>query len=161
MLVTPRKFPYNASYIEMGLCAAIASAAAYCLAQEAMTNDRGLTIDIIINLDAAGATNFYWILCACCAIGASFAVASMLMRSFRPKELAIDELGLTLPSGFMLVKTTRVNFNEITNLTETKIRRETFLYLHTASAKFTIMASLLPSKDDYEDIKQFLITKFK
>ncbi|MDR3613292.1 MAG: hypothetical protein P4L53_06985 [Candidatus Obscuribacterales bacterium] len=161
MLVVPRKYPYNASYKRMILCGAIVTLMGYCLAQAAMTNDRGLSIDYIINFDTSGATIFYWSLCGFCVLGGLVAILAMVIRRVSPKELEIDDNGITIPYGFMLSKTKRVNFSEISNITETVISRQTFLNLYTPAGKVALMESLLPEKNDYEDIKEFLQLKLK
>jgi hypothetical protein len=155
------EFPYNASYKKMILCGAIIALMGYWLAQSAMTNDRGLSIDYIINFDTSGATIFYWILCGFCVLGCLVAIFAMVSRRVSPKELVIDDDGITIPYGFMLSKTQRVKFNEITNITETVVSRQTFLYLYTPAGKVALMESLLPEKNDYEDIKEFLQLKLK
>jgi hypothetical protein len=161
MLVTPRKYLYNASYLKMTLCGAVAAFAAFFFAHEAMTNDRGLSIDYIINFDVTGATIFFWVLCGVCAFGTVIAILAMIARLVSPKELEIDDNGITIPCGFMLSKTKRVEFLEITDLTETVVSRQTLLYLYTAAQKVCLTASLLPDKEAYEDIKEFLQLKLR
>ena len=159
MLVVPRKFPYNASYKKMILGGVIAAVAAYALAQMAMTNDRGLSIDYIINLDTTGATIFDWACAGFCAVGCLISIAAMANTRFSPKELKIDENEIIIPYGFFQSNTRRIGYGEITGLSETTVSRQTLLYLHTPSGKVAILESHLPSKDDYEDVKQFLVRK--
>lgn len=161
MLVTPRKYSYNASYVTMTICAVASIVGAVFFTQQAMTNDRGLVIDYIIKLDTNWATGLYWFFTVFCVIGVLVSVLAMVRRTMKPRELCVEEDEMTVPHGLFQMKTTQVKYSNITDIEETFISRQAMLTLHTTAGKLVIAQSLLPAKDDYEDIKQFLIRKLQ
>jgi hypothetical protein len=157
MLIIPSKHPYNASLKAMALCGLFFGICAVFYWQQGLTNDRGMIINGIITFDTFQSTVFYWVLFAC---SAGFVLIAMLAAARRikiPREIEFDEKGINLPYGLMQMKTTRVLYSDIMDLTETKIYSQLYLTLTTPSGKYNISRSLLPDKETYNDIQAFLI----
>jgi hypothetical protein len=121
-----------------------------------LNNDRGAIIEHIITLDTGQATVMYWWFVGFMVIGVILAIFSLVRTFTNPKFVRLDADSVVLPYGFMQRLTARIPYSSIDNITETQVSRNRFLYLHTRNKKYPLMASLLPSKQVYEEIKAFL-----
>ncbi|HEY9716411.1 MAG TPA: hypothetical protein V6C69_02995 [Trichormus sp.] len=156
MINVPCTFQYNAKPVTMGLCVAVCCLCAWFFTNEALNNDRGAIIEHIITLDTGQATVMYWCFVGFMVIGVILAIFSLVRTFTNPKFVRLDADSVVLPYGFMQRLTARIPYSSIDNITETQVSRNRFLYLHTRSKKYPLMASLLPSKQIYEEIKAFL-----
>jgi hypothetical protein len=159
MIQLPCKIPYTPGWtfiIGSGLFFAVCGAS---LAEEASTNDRGLVLEGIFHFSPQGATVSYWVLAGFSAL---FVLTTILLAGVRitiSPFLEITSDAVIIPHGFLLRKTSRVQYSTIAALSEIVVKRHKLLRIRTPTGKFAINSSLLPSRNLYTEIKQFLIER--
>jgi hypothetical protein len=155
----PCEYPYKPAAGRMIICAIVAGIGCAFLANQALHNNAGLIINGIFRFDQNGATGVYWFLAAACGVGTLLGIMGAIQSMTDPKVLRLDAETLTLPHGFLLKETARIQYSAIKALSEQQVSSQTMLHLATHSGKYTLMASMLPSKDDYVAIRTFLASK--
>ncbi len=63
---------------------------------------------------------------------------------------------LLVPHGWFQKKHSRILLAEIERVSEVDTSGQRFLYVFSAGLKYTISASLMPTKDSYAELKEFL-----
>jgi hypothetical protein len=157
----PCKFPYNPRLAISLACIGFFAACSAILTHEAQTNNRGLLIDYVISLDAHGATVFYWILATFAVLFVLTGLGLIVRRFTAPKMLELQADSLVLPHGFFQSRTTRIHYSEITSLYEQRLSRQTLLRLTTRQGMFSLVAALLPNREIYLGVRDFLMTRVR
>ncbi len=152
----PRKYAYNPKWWAILASAAFFGACAAFMGYKAAHNSAGVIINGLVTLGPAGATVFYWIVAATAGLFVLAAIAITLRRILSPKVLELTTDSLLLPYGFLQKKTSRIAYADIQRVEEIQISGQTFLYVTAGGLRFTITASLLPDKDSYTAISNFL-----
>jgi hypothetical protein len=159
MINPPCQFSYNPKWRTIVLCSVFFGAGAAIFFNEASNNDSGVIIDNLITLDTHGASTFYWTLFGCSVMFVVLAAFLLLRKLLSPRMITVDEQHISLPHGLLQSKTKRIAYAQIKKLWEKRVSRQTFLYLQTADGKYSIIESLLPNKQSFEEIKDFLISR--
>jgi hypothetical protein len=118
----------------------------------ALTNDRGLILNGIIELETGDATIFYWVLTAVCVAfvaGAGFGVVRALGA---PGEVVLDATAITAPKRGTGRTTSTVPFAQITDLRITDVNSQKFLTIHHTGGKLAIMRSMMPDRAAFEEL---------
>jgi hypothetical protein len=124
---------------------------------DAANNDRGLIINNIIELETASATIFYWVMFAFCALFVGSGLLIIGLRVFVKQHISYSEQAIYLPTSRWTEMTTRIPFDQITNLEIHTVNRQKFLYIYSASDKRrSIVASMMPSTTDFEELCEVL-----
>jgi hypothetical protein len=155
----PRRFTYNPQWAVIAACALFFGAIAALMVYKALHNERGLIINGIITLGPAGATVFYWVMAGLSALFVISAFLLIVRRAANPQVLEFTDEAVLLPYGFLQPRVSRIPYAEIKRVWEVKVSGQTFLYLATGGQKFSIMASLLPDRDSYQTIKDFMSSR--
>jgi hypothetical protein len=153
---TKQEYQYRPTWTLIVSVAAFFGLAAVVLSSAAMENDRGLIINGIIHLDPEGATVFYWALTAC---SAGFVVIAAFLARHRfvfRQRLAFGSTGLIVPASRWSQEEKEIAYRDISALSEAKISGQRFLYITHSEGKYTINASMLPSKDAYAEFCELL-----
>jgi hypothetical protein len=73
--------------------------------------------------------------------------------------LAFTTDAILLPSSRWSSEETAIPYNEIVKLSSVEMNGQRFLYLYRNNTKFTITASLLPSRESFDEVCIFLEKK--
>jgi len=152
----PKTYSYNPKATTIILCVLFFGACAAVLGWKAATNDRGLILNGIFTFSEGGASIFYWILAA---LSVGFVLIGFLLtiqRAIGSVSLEITDSWVSIPHGFIKKKITKVEFADVTDLSETEVQGQRFFYLHTPKKKYCLNRALMPSKDQYEEAKVFI-----
>lgn len=127
------------------------------IGNKALGNQVGLTINGILQLGPKGATVFYWILCV---LSLGFVAAAAFLsfhRLTRQQRLAFTADAIFLPSSRWSSDEIAIPYHEIVKLATAEISGQRFLYLYrNDNTKFTITASLLPTKVAFDEVRTLL-----
>ena len=140
-----------------GACTAI-------LAHMAMTNDRGLILDAIIEMNAAHATIFYWVL-ACLSGGfvvlGLLGAAELLLSPEKP-FLRLTPQEVIIPPYLFRREALTIPFSDIVDMSEIVVQKQHFLTLRYGdSKKIQIKYDWLPDDAAYQQVKLFIAQRVK
>lgn len=137
-----------------GLCAAV-------LGAKANANNRGVTINGLIELDADGATTFYWVLAA---LSAGFVAASgalLVMRIGNPQRVALTRDSLLVPRSRWSKEEQGIDYRDIDGFSTSEVNGQRFLTIHHSTGKVNLAASMLPAKEDLDEIRKELMARIE
>jgi hypothetical protein len=146
------QYDYRPKWTLIILCALFFGACALVLAVKANGNERGLTINGIIELSAESATVFYWVLAA---LSIGFVAAAGFLAIVRltvHQRIALGETSITIPRSRGSSEETVVPFGEIVELSTSEVSGQRFLKIVHNGGKFTLTASMMPRKEDFDEI---------
>ncbi len=147
-----RQYDYRPKWTIIVFCALFFGACALVLGSKADGNDRGLIINGIIELSTENATIFYWVL-ATLSIG--FVVAAGFLAVVRltvHQRIGLVETSITIPRSRWSSDEVVVPFGEIVELSASEVSGQRFLKITYKGGKFTLTASMLPKKEDFDEI---------
>jgi hypothetical protein len=147
-----RQYDYRPKWTIIVLCALFFGACALVLGAKANGNDRGLIINGIIELSAGGATVFYWVLAA---LSIGFVVVAGYLAIIRltvHQRIALSETSITIPRSRWSSEEIAVPFGEIVELSESEVSGQRFLKIAYNGGTFTLTASMLPKKEEFDEI---------
>jgi len=145
-----RRYVYRPQPWKLFAGVVLFGAGAIVLSHEAWNNDRGMLINHMIRLDPSSATVFLWVLTATAVAIVAGALAQMPAAISGDKELVLDRQGLTIPKNFG--EDTRVTYGAITSATVRTFKGQRFLYLRHRAGTARVVASMLPSQDDFDEV---------
>ncbi|PWU19109.1 MAG: hypothetical protein C5B50_07385 [Verrucomicrobia bacterium] len=155
----PSKIPYRPKWTVIVWTGIFFAICAVALAYAATTNDRGLNLEGIVEFSAQGASVFYWILAGGSAL---FVVADVLLAAMRmttERYLVVETDAIVLPPTLLRSNPRHVPYCSISGVSEIKVKGQKFLRLRTSSHKYDIGASLMPTEEMYQQLKQFIAEK--
>jgi hypothetical protein len=156
-----REFAYHPKWTTILACAGFFGLAAVVLGIKAANNDRGLIINGIVELGPEGATVFYWVLTAA---SMGFVAAAVLIAYHRltyRQRLAFGRSALIVPAWRWSRQEKEIAYQDIRELSTATISGQRFLNITHRGGKFTITASLLPSKAAFEEVRELLAAKIR
>jgi hypothetical protein len=154
-----REYPYRPSWTVILLAGGFFAVCALVLADRASNNRRGVIINGIIELGASGATDLYYVLCA---LSVGFVIVSCFLVYHRlafQQRLVFDATRVTVPVSRWSRATKQIAYRDIQRLSMAEISGQTFLYVHHLGGKFTIVASMLPSRAAFDEVRALLAAK--
>jgi hypothetical protein len=156
---TEREYPYRPSWTVIVFVGGFFALCALVLGGRASDNRRGVIINGIIELGPDGATRFYYVLCAA-SVG--FVVVSIVMAYHRlafQQRLVFGTAAMTVPLSRWSRATKQIAYRDIQGMSITAVSGQTFLYVHHVGGKYTIVASMLPSQEAFEEVRALLAAK--
>lgn len=154
-----REFPYRPRWTAIVLGGFFFSACALFLAHRATTNRRGLILEGFIRLDPDQARVFYGVLAA---LSVGFVIASGFLAFHRltfEQRLTLGPTAITFPASRWSRATKQIAYREIRQLSMATVSGQTFLHVHHVGGKFTIVASMLPSREAFDEVRALLAGK--
>jgi hypothetical protein len=124
---------------------------------KALTNDRGLIINGIIELPITGATIFYWVMCVASAAFVFAANFLVLHRLAFSQRITFTSETIVVPRSRWSSEEIAVEYGAITGIEATEVSGEKFLRVTHSEGKFTIVASMLPTRQAYDEVYQLLL----
>src|SRR6266496_4180136 len=152
----PWKTPYRPSWTSVILGSAFFCFCAASLAWQATTNDRGLILNGVITFSPREASVFYWILSAFSVLFVILAILLVFARIRSSTFLELTSDALIIPRGFAGKRFRRISYSDIASISELSVAGSKSLRIRTATAQFWISSSVLPTSEDYQELKQFL-----
>jgi hypothetical protein len=151
-----REYEYRPKWTMIVLCAAFFGLCAAVLGSKAASNDRGLLISRIIELAPDDATVFFWALTAC-SIGFVVIAAFLAYHRLTTRQrIAFGPSALTVPASRWSREEKELAYRDIVALFETTVSGQRFLYITHPGGKYTIDASMLPSKSAFVEMCELL-----
>jgi hypothetical protein len=154
-----REFPYRVRWRTILLSGGFFGLCAVVLAHRADTNDRGLIINGIIELEPDSATTFYWVLTL---LAAGFVVAAGFMAVHRltvTQRLVLGADAMTVPASRWSSETRSIAYRDIRQMTLERMSGQTYMTIRHTGGKFVLVASMLPSNEAFADIRGILEEK--
>jgi hypothetical protein len=154
-----QQFDYRPKWIVIFMCAAFFGLCAAILWHAAVTNDRGIILNGLIEFSTVGATRLLWLLFAC-SLGFIVLAGCLVYHRLRYRQqLAFGPEALCVPRSRWSREVLEIPYKSMHSLSESIVGWQRFLYVHHAAGKYTINASMLPSKAAYADVAALLARK--
>ncbi len=160
MTTIEREFEYKPSWTIIALAIVFFGACAIVLGISAFSNDGDLVINGIIHLSKGSATICYWVLCA---MSLGFVVLAILMTIHRlthHQRIAFTPQSILLPNSWWSSEEATVDYEDISTIAVTEINGQWILCIICDDGKrFTISASLLPTRESFDEVCDRLIDR--
>ena len=155
----PITYAYKPKLLRTLLAIIFFCGAAWILAYAALTNDRGLIVSKIFHFTAHEATIIYWILAAVAALFPILGSIILIDNLRNKKEVILSKDGITCYQGLLNSKKCVIKYKDITKLVESNVKGVTSLNIYHKSGKAIINNTMLPKKEDLDEIFQILENK--
>ena len=144
----------------MMLSIVLFGAAAAFFVHRAQTNDRGLIINGVIELETGGATIFFWVFAALSALFVLAGAAACASRLSGKRFIELDDDAITVP-GRWRGAPKRVAYGTIQSLQMVKVQSQRFLRIEHQAGRLEIAAIMLESNAVLDEIAAELQTRTK
>jgi hypothetical protein len=158
--MTAMRFAYKPKTLTMLLAAAFFLLCAVVLFFRAASNDAGLILNGIIEMDQGGAGIFYYVLAglsAAMAAGGAFVFATSLGE---PRYVVLDDTSVEIP-GHAGRKPVRIAYDAITDLQPGGAYRQRWVYVVHTGGRQAIMGSMLANKAQLDEIANLLAARVR
>ena len=156
-----REYEYKPKWTVIVFCVAFCGSCAVVLGFKAANNERGVTINHLIELGPDGATAFFWSLTACSCGFVAIAVHLAYHRIAFRQRLAFGPASLTVPVSRWSHVEKEIAYSDIKELTERTISGQRFLYVTHPGGKYTITAAMLPSRAVFDEVCELLAARVR
>lgn len=156
VMAIEREYTYRARWATVSWTGLFFGFCTAFMGWKARTNSRGLVINGVIELAPTGATAFYWVIAG---LSAAFVLAAILVAVLRvvwPRRLVLAAHELLVPRFVWSKSDTRIPYSAITGIEIQEVSGQKFAHVRHASGRATITASLLPRKEDFDDVVRLL-----
>ena len=141
----PNKAVFLLAVAFFGVCAGV-------MGNVAMTNDRGLVLNRILEFSPRGATIFYWVITGASLMFVLVGIWALAKSVTMKREIVVSETSLTSPkSGFSKVDVT-VDFSDVTNVSLQTVQKTKILNIDHAGGRLSIPNSMLPDKRAFQEL---------
>jgi hypothetical protein len=145
-------YPYKPSPLGMARACLFFGVCALVMAHAAMTNDRGLILDGIVNFSIHGATIFYWCVAAVSCLFVVVGIPAFFIGIFSSHRLVLTGTSVSAPRSGFSRSPTVVELSSITGVDIKVMQRQRMLNIHHKSGKLTIMQSWLPNEAAFNEV---------
>lgn len=153
------RYPYKPKLFLVIGCMLFFGVGSYFFGQIAIENDRGLILYRIIELSSTGATIFLWVMTAILALLSVLGVV-FLFKGIRSKnELILTDQYIQAPKSAISNKIVTVQFKNIKEITEQKVKKDLLLHIVHDGGKLTVVSCVLPKKEDFEHVKSHIVSR--
>jgi hypothetical protein len=155
------EYPYKANAWMMLLGTAFFGACTAGMASAALSNDRGLILNGIIEFTPDGATRFYG---AIAIVSALFVIAALLMLvlSFvSPGSVRLTAEELCAPAGNFGRKPTKIPLDAIVDIGVHTVQRQRFMNVYHHGGKLSLAQSMLPNAEAFEKLHAALAASLR
>ena len=158
--MTIMRVAYKPKTLTMILAGGFFLLCAVVLVFRAASNDRGLILNGLINMDQGGATTFYYVLAG---LGGVMSVGGFIgfVQSLRgPKFVELDETGVAFP-GNLGQKPVHIAYDAIKRLEQGGAYRQRWLYIFHTGGQHAIMSSMLANAAQLDEIEALLAQRIR
>lgn len=158
--MTVTRFAYKPKTLTMLLAGGFFALCAVVLVFRAASNDRGLILNGIINMDQGSATMFYYVLAGLGALMAAGGLVGFVQSLRGPGFVELDETGVSFP-GNLGQKPVRIAYDAITQLQPGGAYKQRWLYIHHGGKRHAIMSSMLAKAGQLDEIEALLAQRIR
>lgn len=153
-----REFTYRPTWSTAIFATTFFSACAYISAHIAMHRDyKAYRIASAIGLPAGIVDGFFWLLSAACVAFVVLGVLLALHRIVRDQRILLTQSSISLPKALWSPKNIQIRYDSIGNLSIKEVNGHRFIQFRDANgAKYTIAHNVLPTKDAFDEIYDWL-----
>lgn len=152
-------YDYKPKLWLMLLVVAFFGACAAVVGNVALTNDRGLILNRIIEFSQSSATIFYW---AVCIVAVGFVVIGCIgiITSLRtPKKVVLGDTSISAPKSHLSKNIVTIPYDEIVDIIDQTVQKQVFLIVQGNQKKVTIARSSMASKEKFTEMRSALIER--
>jgi hypothetical protein len=145
-------YPYKPNLWVL-ILAALSFAAVTCLlAEEAMSNERGLVLNEMIHFSQTGATIIYWCIVAMAAMFVILAVPLLLAGLRNRHHVTLTATEISAPMHACSRSIIAVPLTDITGLEVQALQYQRSLVIYHANGELSISQHLLPNASAFEEL---------
>jgi hypothetical protein len=156
-----QEYEYKPKWTVIVLCGAFFGLGALILGAKAANTDRGVVINGIIELGPDGAAVFYWVLTGCSIAFVGIAALLVYHRVNFQQRLVFGPVAMTVPESRWSREEQEIAYRDIDSLSTVTVSGQRFLNVMHSGGKFTITASMLPSKAAFDEVCELLAEKVR
>ena len=146
------RFPYKPKILVFVLAILFFVGCATILANVALTNDRGLILNKLLEFSAEGATIFYWCLTAASILFIVFGTIALYSGLSTKKEVVVTDHKIMSPKSGLSNRVISVVFSDIADVNIQSIQKQRFLNVLHSGGKLSIPQSMLANKQAFEEL---------
>ncbi|HAS6997775.1 TPA: hypothetical protein I7280_23385 [Vibrio parahaemolyticus] len=146
------RIPYKPNKIVFILAIAFFAACAGFMGNIALTNDRGLILNRIIEFSPLGATNLYWAVTIAALSFVLVGTLALIKSMFSNREIVITNESISSPKSGFSKQDVTVNFSDITGVNMQTIQKTKILNIEHLGGRLSIPNSMLPNKASFEEL---------
>ncbi len=155
------RIPYKAKKLTFILCILMFGVCAIGLTKMALSNDRGLILNGIVEFSTEGATIFYLCIAVVPALLVVMGILGIYFSVTSKKEVVLKETSISSPKSLYSKKIITVNFSDVTDYSIQSVQNQTYLFIFFQEGKLTIPQSLLPNKAEFKKLYDLVVKKIE
>lgn len=153
------RFEYKPKAWLFLLVIALCSGMTWFFINEALTNDRGLTINHLLTLSVFSAMVLFWVFSGFMALLTIFSAFVLIAGLKSSNEIVVNDSHITAPKRGVSTKRISVSFDEINDVQVQVIQKQRFLNIFYTGGKITIVSSMMPTKEDFDALTSLVVEK--
>jgi hypothetical protein len=154
------RFAYKQKTLTMALAAVFFVLCAVALFFRAASNDSGLILNGIIEMDQGSASIFYYVLAGLSAVMAAGGVFGFATSMGEPRFVVLDDTGVEIP-GYAGRKPVRIAYDAITGLQPGGAYKQRWIYVVHRGGRQAIMGSMLANAGQLDEIGDLLAARVR
>lgn len=158
--MTATRFAYKPKTLTMILAGVFFLLCAVALFFRAASNDSGLILNGIIEMDQGSATIFYYVLAVLALVMAAGGVFGFVTSLGGPRFLVLDDTGVEIP-GNASRKPVRIAYTAITGLQPGGAYKQRWVYVVHTGGRQAIMGSMLANAAQLDEIANLLAERVR
>lgn len=160
-MLIEREYEYKPKWWIILLCGAMFGVATVFFTQDALSNDRGLIINGLIELSENGATIFYWVFAFfsfCFVLGA---IALVVHRVKFHQRIAFTHAEIIVPASQWSTAEKGIKYADISSLSITNVSGRKYLNINHSGGKSVINAMMLGASKNFDEVVDLLTKKIE
>ncbi len=153
------KFEYKPNVVVISLSTLFFVACASGLGKIALTNDRGLLLNRIIELSTEGATILYWCLAVVSGVFVIIGAFALLSNLTTKKEIVLTKSEILSPKSGISKKIVAIMYSQITDVNIQSVQKQRFLNIVYPKGKLSIPQSMLANEQAFEELTSLVVDK--
>lgn len=150
MKIETLSYPYKPNPWMMLFASFFFGTCAYFMAQEALTNDRGLIVNGVVHFSRHWATIFYWCIAAISGAFVVVGISALFVGLLSTHRVTLTATDISAPKYGFSRNLTVVALTEIASMDIRVIQRKRFLDIHHHSGVLTLTEFFLPNKASFD-----------
>jgi hypothetical protein len=145
------EYPYKTNIKKLALLLPVLAGLSWFMAHMAMTNDRGMLLFHVIELDVPGATRVLWGICAILGLGAVGGLIAIItqLNAGDATYLRIADDGFTIPVGFFEKRMEFVRYADVTKLTMMSVQGQNYLVIRHMGGKISLQQQAMADEESF------------
>ncbi|RBP39719.1 hypothetical protein DES53_109146 [Roseimicrobium gellanilyticum] len=156
----PKRYHYNPSPPMAILGLVFFGLGILLFSSKAQHNDRGLILWHLIEFGPGGATMFYWVLTVVSGLFSLMGLILLVRTAVFPRFLELGDEVLTLPAGYLHLKSSNIRYSDVEGLWETRFNFQTILTVVLSNGqRYHMTRSMFEDAKYYEEVRDFLASR--